>query len=95
MATEVNNLWTEDNEVLYSYDLVSLFTNTPLKESLNIVKDKLKTNKTLKKKNTTHSERYHRAAGVYMTTTYFTYGGPAYSNSKFKFKIFIYPRYIQ
>ena len=41
LSTQVKNLKIDKQDILNSHDVVSLFTNTPIKESLDIMKDKL------------------------------------------------------
>ena len=41
IATELISLELEEDDILVSHDVLSLFTNTPVKESLNIISTRL------------------------------------------------------
>lgn len=45
---KVTDLMTEDNEELLSHDVVPLFTNVPLQETLKVIEDRLKLDQSLK-----------------------------------------------
>ena len=46
----MQNVKLEDNEILVSFDVVSLFTNVPVDESCKIAKDRLLSDDSLSKK---------------------------------------------
>jgi len=41
LAEELASIQMEEDEILVSHDLVSLFTNTPVKESLEVIRERL------------------------------------------------------
>ena len=48
-ADELSGVFIEDNEMFNSHDVVSLFTNTPIKQSPDIIEKRLMDDKDLKK----------------------------------------------
>ncbi|XP_072046597.1 uncharacterized protein [Amphiura filiformis] len=48
LAEDLSGVCIEDNEIFNSHDVVSLFTNTPIKEALDVVKKRLIEDKDLK-----------------------------------------------
>jgi len=48
LAEEIANLEVDTDDILISHDVVSLFTNTPVKESLDIIKANSRCSKPLK-----------------------------------------------
>ena len=68
----------EDDDILNSHDVVSLFTNTPVDQVLEIVKHRLKKENILKEYNKEHgfnldSEDVVNLLEFILTTTYFTF----------------------
>ncbi|XP_072020289.1 uncharacterized protein [Amphiura filiformis] len=47
LAEEMTGVLIEDNDIFNSHDVVSLFTNTPIEKSLNVIKDRLEKDTTL------------------------------------------------
>ena len=76
MAEELSNVQMEEDELLVSHDVVSLFTSTPVKESLEVIREILQC----------HSEwRYTTLLEVddimellEFITTYFCFNGQIY-----------------
>lgn len=50
LAQDLNNITVQKDEILISHDVVSLFTKTPVDVTLHIVKERLKEDRTLKKR---------------------------------------------
>ncbi len=49
---DINNITIKDEEMLFSTDVVSLFTNVPITKALIVIKDRLKKHETLKNSTT-------------------------------------------
>ena len=50
LAGEMKEVKLEEDNMFVSHDVVSLFTNTPIPQSIEIISNKLKKDKTLKKR---------------------------------------------
>ena len=40
-SKDLKDLWVEEDEIMTSHDVVCLFTNVPIKKSLEVIKKKL------------------------------------------------------
>ncbi len=68
----------EEDEIFNSHDVVSLFTNTPIDESLNIIKERLESDKTLNKRTLLNVDDIIELLRFVLTTTYFLFRGKIY-----------------
>ncbi|XP_072017464.1 uncharacterized protein [Amphiura filiformis] len=68
----------EEGEIFNSHDVVSLFTNTPIDESLNVIKARLQQDKTLHKRTLLAVEDIIDLLKFVLTTTYFLFRGKIY-----------------
>ncbi len=68
----------EDDEVLVSFDVVALFTNTPIPETLDIVRSRLENDKTLKNRTRLTVDDIIELLGLVLNTTYFVFRGQIY-----------------
>ena len=68
----------EEDEVFASYDVVSLFTNTPIDKALSVIRDRLENDKTLKKRTKLSVQDIMGLTEFILTTTYFTFRGDIY-----------------
>ena len=80
LAEELEKVVMDEEDILNSHDVVSLFTNTPIDQVLKIVKDRLEKVKILKEYNKEHgynleSEDIVHLLQFILTTTYFTFRG--------------------
>ena len=71
-------MFIEDNEMFNSHDVVFLFTNTPIKQSLDIIKKRLMDDKDLKKRTNLSVEDIVELLEFILTTTYFKFRGGIY-----------------
>ncbi len=83
LAEELENVILEEDEILNSHDVVSLFTNTPIDQVLDIVKQRLENEDILKAYNkdngfNLNSEDVVNLLSFILTTTYFTFQGKIY-----------------
>ena len=83
LADELDKVVLEDDEILNSHDVVSLFTNTPIDQVLDIVKRRLENEDVLKIYN--HETGFNLTSGdvvqlldFILSTTYFTFRGKIY-----------------
>ena len=68
----------EEDDMFVSHDVVSLFTNTPIPQSIEIISNKLKKDKTLKKRTLLTPEDIVELLEFVLTTTYFMFRGQVY-----------------
>ncbi|XP_035658161.1 uncharacterized protein LOC118403535 [Branchiostoma floridae] len=68
----------EEGEMFVSHDVVSLFTNTPVPETLNIIKDRLLADTDLKNRTKLQVEDIMELLTFIVTTTYFSFRGNIY-----------------
>ncbi|XP_072046271.1 uncharacterized protein [Amphiura filiformis] len=61
-----------------SHDVVSLFTNTPVSESLNIIRKRLEDDNTLKERTKLTIDNIMEVLEFALTTTYFSFRGQIY-----------------
>ena len=76
-TTKIHKKYKE-NEMFNSHDVVSLFTNTPIKESLEIIKKRLMDDKDLKKRTKLDANDIIELLEFILTTTYFEFRGAIY-----------------
>ena len=80
LAEELEKFVIDEADILNSHDVVSLFTNTPIDQVLDIVKDRLEKEEILKEYNkeqdfNLESENVVQLLQFILTTTYFTFRG--------------------
>ena len=68
----------KEDDMFVSHDVVSLFTNTPIHQSIEIINNKLKKDKTLKKRTLLSPEDIVELLEFVLTTTYFMFRGQVY-----------------
>ncbi|XP_072046601.1 uncharacterized protein [Amphiura filiformis] len=68
----------EEGEIFNSHDVVSLFTNTPIEKSLEVIKSRLEADKTLKKRTLLSVTDVLDLLRFVLTTTYFLFRGNIY-----------------
>ena len=78
LANELSGVFIEDNEMFFSHDVVSLFINTPIKQSLDIIEKQLMDDKDLKKRTKLSVEDIVELLEFILTTTYFEFRGGIY-----------------
>ena len=78
LADELSGVFIEDNEMFNSHDVVSLFTNTPIKQSLDIIEKRLMDDKDLKKRTKLSVQDIVELLEFILTTTYFEFCGGIY-----------------
>ena len=78
LAGETKAVKLEEDDMFVSHDVVSLFTNTPIPQSIEIISNKLKKDKTLKKRTLLTPENIVELLEFVLTTTYFMFRGQIY-----------------
>ena len=68
----------EEGEVFNSHDVVSLFANTPIDQSLKVIGTRLENDSTLGKRALLNAEDIIELLKFVLTTTYFTFKGIIY-----------------
>ena len=68
----------QENEIFASHDVVSLFTNTPIDQALQVIREKLENDLTLKKRTLLKPDDIMELCEFILTTTYFQFRGNIY-----------------
>ncbi|XP_072041401.1 uncharacterized protein [Amphiura filiformis] len=68
----------EEEEIFNSHDVVSLFTNTPIEQSLQVIKSRLENDPTLKDRTLLSVDDVLELLQFVLTTTYFLFRGTIY-----------------
>ncbi len=78
LVTELATVMIEDGDIFNSHDVVSLFTNTPIQETLSIIKNRLIADTKLKQRTLLEVEDIMELTEFIATTTYFSFRGTLY-----------------
>ena len=78
LADELKDLKLDDEDMFVSHDVVSLFTNTPIPQSIEIIKNRLQKDKSLKKRTLLAPDDIVELLNFVLTTTYFVFRGQVY-----------------
>ena len=78
LVKEMTKLRVEEGESFVSYDVVSLFTKTPIKEACEIIRKRLENDKTLKKRINLNVDDIMELLKFVLETTYFRFEGEIY-----------------
>ncbi|XP_072181377.1 uncharacterized protein [Diadema setosum] len=78
LAEEFKDITLEEHEVLVSFDVVSLFTNTLINQSIQIVKDRLQKDSELHKRTNLSLDDIIKLLEFILSTTYFSFDGKIY-----------------
>ena len=68
----------DGGECFVSHDVVSLFTNAPISEALEIIRNQLENDKKLKDRTNLETDDIMELLEFVVTTTYFTFRGVTY-----------------
>ncbi|KAI8479817.1 hypothetical protein Bbelb_424380 [Branchiostoma belcheri] len=74
----MSTILVEEDEMFLSHDVVSLFTNTPIPETLGIIRRRLQGDKELKNRTNLEVEDIIELLSFIVTTTYFSFRGDIY-----------------
>ena len=78
LAEDLSTVKIEDGDIFNSHDVVSLFTNTPITKTLDIVREYLEKDTTLKQRTRLSVEDVMELLKFVLTTTYFSFRGDIY-----------------
>jgi hypothetical protein len=78
LSESLAEVMIEEDEIFNSHDVVSLFTNTPIVESLNVIKERLQQDNTLKERTLLTVDDIIELLRFILTTTYFSFRDKIY-----------------
>ncbi|XP_072020698.1 uncharacterized protein [Amphiura filiformis] len=78
LADDLAEIMVEEGEEFISHDVVSLFTNTPIDKSLEIIRQRLIKDKTLSERTKLTVDDVMEVLEFALTTTYFSFRGQIY-----------------
>ena len=78
LAEGLAEVMIEEGEIFNSHDVVSLFTNTPIDQSLDVIRTRLKNDKDLNKRTLLSVDDIIELLRFVLTTTYFLFRGNIY-----------------
>jgi len=78
LASELEGITVDENEILNSHDVVSLFTNTPVDKALEVIKDRLHKHKAWREVTQLEIDDIIELLEFILTTTYFCFRGQSY-----------------
>ena len=78
LADDLAQVYIEEGEILNTHDVVSLFTNTPVDRSLEVIKQRLLQDKTLKQRTLLSVDDIMELLRFTLTTAYFSFRGKIY-----------------
>ena len=70
------------DEVLVSFDVVSLFTNVPVGEALHVIQETLREDESLRDRTPLSAGRIAELLEMCQKSTYFSYGGYFYEQTQ-------------
>ena len=77
-SKDIKGVKIEKGEIMNSHDVVSLFTNVPIREALIIIWKKLRADKTLHRCTNLSADNIMELLDFVLSTTYFSYNGEIY-----------------
>ncbi len=78
LAETLSKVKIEEDEIMISHDVVSLFTNTPIDVALSIIRERLTCDPTLRKRTKLEVDDIMELLSFVLTTTYFQFRGKIY-----------------
>ena len=78
----VRGIKVQDDEVMASFDVTSLFTYVPVDESVHIIRNKLQDDETWEDRTPLSSDRVTELLELCLKSTYFSYSGDFYEHRK-------------
>ena len=77
-AETMRDVTIDSDESLVSFDVTSLFTNVPIGEAVEVIRDKLREDDSLIERTPLSPDRITELLGLCLRSTYFSYGGEFY-----------------
>ena len=78
LVDELKSIRLDPNETMVSYDVVSLFTKTPVDQSLQVARDRLENDRKLKERTKLSVDDIMELLTFVLNTTYFSFRGQIY-----------------
>ena len=69
----IRNVPIEDDEIMVSFDITSLYTNIPIIDTLNIMKDYVNRNDQFTRKTAIHQDKFLDLVHLVLRTTWYTF----------------------
>ena len=79
LVTQLKDCELEESERLISFDVTALFTCTPVKQSLEVIYNRLLTDRTLSDRTNLSAAQVRDLLAICLNTTYFLYDGQIYT----------------
>ena len=77
----IRNVPIEDDEIMVSFDVTSLYTNIPIIDTLNIIKDYVKNDDQFTRKTTIPQDKFLDLVHLVLTTTWYTFNSQFYQQT--------------
>ena len=77
----IRNVPIEDDEIMVSFDVTSLYTNIPIIDTLNIIKDYVHSNDQFARKTAIPQDKFHDLVNLVLTTTWYTFNSQFYQQT--------------
>ena len=71
----------EDDEIIISFDVISLYMNIPIIDMLNIIKDYVNNDDQFTRKTSIPQEKFLDLVHLVLTTTWYTFNSPFYQQT--------------
>ena len=78
LAQEMSEVLIEEDEIFNSHDVVSLFTNVPIQQAIDVVRQRLNDDTSLKNRTLLSVDNIMELLEFILTTTYFMFRGQIY-----------------
>ncbi len=82
LVNKISDLTLTNEDIMVSYDVTALFTNTPIPEALQVIRDRLTSDATLNDRTTLSVESIMELLTFCVNTTYFMFQGDIYRQVK-------------
>ena len=77
----ITNVPTKDDEILISFDVTSLYTNVPITDTVNIIKDYVNNDDQFTRKTAIPQEKFLDLVNLVLTTTWYTFNSQFYQQT--------------
>ena len=81
LVEEIQHIKVEDDEIMISHDVISLFTNAQIPDTLNIIGSRLESDTSLKDRTKLEVKDIMQLLQFIVTTTYFPFQGQLYQQT--------------
>ena len=72
-SSYIRNVSIEDDEIMVSFDVTSLYTNIPIIDTLNIIKDYVNNDDQFTRKTVIPQDKFLDLVHLVLTTTWYTF----------------------